>query len=173
MPPAFPRRAPGAAVAHRSGRFRRRGGVPSRDMRFLPIVVFARLCGAAGLGALVGAGVVGAATLLIVGPPQPEWLTGVPVLALLGAGAGLPIAWITRRWFAPAVPARRWIFAAGGLLAVPMATAIVASTPEYAFPVLLAGAALTVTLWVRGYRRETAQARAMMYGYGHRPAPGR
>ncbi len=143
-------------------------------MRFRASVVFARVCGAAGLGVFLGAGAAGLVSVITgsVFAHDPAWLTGVPVLAVLGAVAGLVIAWITRRWFAPHVPYRRWLFTAAGMLVLPLATAVSATTPVVAFPIIAAAVVLTVSLWVRGFRRETAQARAMTYGYG-RPAADR
>lgn len=142
-------------------------------MRFRPVVVFARLCGAAGLGVFLGAAVAGLISITTGAAfaRGAAWVTGVPVLAVLGALAGLAIAWLTRRWFAPQAPRRRSLFTAAGLVALPLAVAPFQGEPNtlIAFTLIAAVAVLTVTLWVRGYRRETAQVRAMMYGYD-RPA---
>ncbi|MEV4734221.1 hypothetical protein [Saccharopolyspora sp. NPDC049426] len=142
-------------------------------MRFRPIVVFARLCGAAGLGVFLGAAVAGLISI-VTGAAFARgaaWVAGVPVLAVLGALVGLAVAWITRRWFAPQAPRRRLLFTGAGLAALPLAVAVAQGEPNtvIAFTLIAAAVVLTVTLWARGYRRETAQVRAMMYGYG-RPA---
>ncbi|GAA2798932.1 hypothetical protein [Saccharopolyspora taberi] len=142
-------------------------------MRFRSFIVFARFCGAAGLGVFLGAAVAGLVNIATgtAFARGSDWLTGVPVLAVLGALAGLAVAWITRRWLAPRVPRRRPLFAAAGLATLPLAAAVAQGEPTtaVAFPIMAAVVVLIVTLWVRGFRRETAQARAMMYGYG-RPA---
>lgn len=135
--------------------------------------MFARLCGAAGLGVFLGAAVAGLISI-VTGAAFARgaaWVAGVPVLAVMGALAGIAIAWITRRWFAPQAPRRRLLFTAAGLAALPLAVAPFQGEPNtlITFTLIAASAMLTVTLWVRGYRRETAQVRVMMYGYG-RPA---
>lgn len=139
-------------------------------MRFQPVIVYARLCGAAGLGVLLGAAATGLLNLLTgtVFTHQPYWLAGVPVLAVLGALAGFLAGWMTRRWFAPAAPRRRLLFTMGGAIAVPLATAVHTGSTGLAFLLVLAAAAVTISLWIRGFRRETAQARAMMFGYHRR-----
>ncbi|WP_406690334.1 hypothetical protein REH65_31185 [Saccharopolyspora sp. ID03-671] len=142
-------------------------------MRFRAVVVFARLCGAAGLGVFLGSAVAGLISI-VTGTAFARgaaWVTGVPVLAVLGALAGLAIAWITRRWFVPQASHRRLLFTAAGVAALPLAVGVAQGEPSIpvAFTLIAAAVMLTVTLWVRGYRRETAQVRAMMYGYG-RPA---
>ncbi|MEV4734704.1 hypothetical protein [Saccharopolyspora sp. NPDC049426] len=136
-------------------------------MRFQPFIVYARLCGAAGLGVLLGAAATGLLNVLTgsVFTHLPYWLAGVPVLAALGAPTGLFAGWLTRRWFAPDVPRRQLVFAVGGPVAVPLATAVHSDSIALAFPLMLGAAAIAIALWVRGYRRETAQVRAMMYGY--------
>lgn len=136
-------------------------------MRFMPYIVFARLCGAAGLGVLLGAAVAGFLGLLTgsVFTQLPHWPLGAPVLAILGAPAGLLTGWLTRRWFVPTLARRRMVFTLGGMAAVPLATAVPSATIMLAFLIMLVTVSTTVTLWVRGYRRETAQVRALMFGY--------
>ncbi|WP_460959125.1 hypothetical protein [Parasphingorhabdus pacifica] len=140
-------------------------------MRFRAYVVFARLCGAAGLGVILGAAAAG---LLNIATGHAfargsAWLTGVPVLAVLGALAGLAIAWITHRWFAPNAPRRRLLFTLAGLPALPLAVAVAQGEPStvVSFSIIAAAVVLTVILWVRGFHRETVLARQGMYG---RPA---
>ena len=159
---------------YRDGRSCRRRAVPSINMRFRAYIVFARLCGAAGLGVFLGASAAGLINVIngSAFTHDPNWLTGAPVLAVLGAVGGFLVAWITRRWFAPRAPYRRLLFTAAGALTLPLATAVSTGAPIVAFPLIAAAVIVTVTLWIRGYRRETAQARAMMYGYG-RPTAGR
>lgn len=153
--------------ALRSGRHRRRRGVASLAMRFQPLIVYARLCGAAGLGVLLGAAATGLLNVLTgsVFTHLPYWLAGVPVLAVLGAPTGLLTGWLTRRWLAPEAPRRRLVVTVGGAVAVPLATAVHPGSIALGFPLMLGAAAVTIALWVRGFRRETAQARALMYGY--------
>ncbi|MDA3644385.1 hypothetical protein LZ318_30765 [Saccharopolyspora indica] len=140
-------------------------------MRFRAFVVFARLCGAAGLGVLLGAAAAGLLNI-ITGQAfiyDSAWLAGFPVLAVIGAAGGFAAAWLTRRWLAPAAARRRLLGAVIGAVALPLATALAQGEPirAVAFPLVLIGAAGIVALWVRGYRRETAMARSVMYG---RPA---
>lgn len=150
----------------RSGRSRRRRAVSSIAMRFRSFIVFARLCGAAGLGVFLGAGATGLVNVISgnILAHDPTWLTGAPVLAMLGALLGFLIAWITRRWFAPHAPYRRTFFTLAGALTLPLATAVSTGPPAIAFPLMLVGAALTITLWGRGFRWEIALARQRMYG---------
>ena len=134
-------------------------------MRFRSFIVFARLCGAAGLGVFLGASATGLINVITSNTfHDPSWLTGAPVLAVLGALVGFGLAWITHRWFAPNVPYRRLLFTTAGVLALPLVTAVSTGPPAIAFPLMLAGSVLSVTLWVRGFRQETALARQRMYG---------
>lgn len=136
-------------------------------MRFQPLIVYARLCGAAGLGVLLGAGATGLLNLLTrsVFTHLPYWLASVPVLALLGVPAGLLAGWLTRGWFASTAPRRPVAFTVGGAVVVPLATAVHSGSITLAFPLMFGSAAVTIGLWVRGFRRETAHVRALMYGY--------
>lgn len=170
--PAFD---PHRSTPERTSRACRRPVVSSRDMRFRAYVVFCRLCGAAGLGVFVGATAAGLINV-ITGAAfahEPTWLTGAPVLVVFGALGGFVVSWLTRRWFTPTAPYRRLSFTAAGALMLPLATAVSTGSTVVTFPLMLAGAAWSVTLWVRGFRSETRQARAMMYGYGRFTTPSR
>ncbi|WP_406690541.1 hypothetical protein REH65_32380 [Saccharopolyspora sp. ID03-671] len=135
-------------------------------MRLQLVIVYARLCGAAGLGVLLGSAATGLLNLLTgaVFTSEPDWPAGVPVLTLLGTLVGLASGPLTRRWFAPATPRRRLVFTVGGAVAVPLATAVHTGSIALAFLLILASAAATTTLWIREFRRETAQARALFFG---------
>lgn len=153
--------------AHRTSRMWQLLALSSIDMRFHPLVVFARLCGAAGLGVFLGAAASGLVNIVtgwafIRGN---AWVTGVPVLAILGGIAGVTIAWLTRRWLMPEASRRRLLFTAAGALAAPAATAAAQGEPNTAvtFPLIFAGTAMIVTLWVQGFRRETQLARSVSY----------
>ncbi|WP_034271125.1 hypothetical protein [Haloechinothrix halophila] len=133
-------------------------------MRFRSVVVFGRLIGAAGLGAALGAAVAGLIAIVLGQAFQPgsTWLTGLPVLAVLGAGVGACAARLTRQWFVPTDPhrhndARRrmLLFTAAGLVAVPLAVAVgqLHAIAAMAIPLMLAGSAVTLTLWMRAFRR--------------------
>lgn len=136
-------------------------------MRFRPLIVVTRVSGAAGLGVLLGCSATGLLNLLTgsVFTHLPYWLASVPVLALLGAPIGLFTGWLTRRWFTPEIPRRRLAFTGGGAVVVPLATAVHSGSIALAFPLMLGAVAVTIALWVRGFRRETAHVRALMYGY--------
>jgi hypothetical protein len=133
-------------------------------MRFRSVVVFGRLIGAAGLGAALGAGVAGLIAIVIGQAFQPgsTWLTGLPVLAVIGAGVGALVARLTRQWFLPTVPdqhtgARRrmLLFTGAGLIVVPLAEAVgqLHAIAAVAIPLMLVGSAVTLTLWMRAFRR--------------------
>ncbi|MEY8042629.1 hypothetical protein AB8O55_24755 [Saccharopolyspora cebuensis] len=143
-------------------------------MRFRAYIVFLRLCGASGLGVYLGAALCGSINIATGAAFShgTEWLAGVPVLAVLGAVAGLAAAWLTRRWFVPRVPRRRLVFTLAGAASLPMAVTIGQgeADPFVVFPIMGVMVVVTVTLWVRGFRRETALARAVMYG---NPRPAR
>ena len=98
----------------------------------------------------------------------PYWLASLPVLALLGVPAGLLAGWLTRGWFASTAPRRPVVFTVGGAVVVPLATAVHSGSIALAFPLMFGAAAVTIALWVRGFRRETAHARTLMQGF-HRP----
>ena len=147
-----------------SARPHRRSGDVGRsryppDMRFRSYVVFLRISGAAGIGVLLGCAIVGALHLLFGWVPVTgDWLLATPVLAVLGALVGLVVAALTRLWLMPSVRRRRLLGVIIGAIAVPLATSSPANGEPrlwMAVPAVLAGAAITTTLWIRNYRRET------------------
>jgi len=128
------------------------------------VVAFGRLIGAAGLGAALGAAVAGLIAIVLGQAFQPgsTWLTGLPVLAVLGAGFGALVAWLTRRWFLPSAPdwkhgsrRRLLLFTAAGLVVVPLAVAVGQSPASTTVAILLmfAGSAVTLMMWTRASRR--------------------
>lgn len=126
-------------------------------------MVFGRLIGAAGLGAALGAAVAGLIAIVIGQAFQPgsTWLTGLPLLAVLGAGVGALVARITRQWFLPSAPDRNGVrrrmllFTAAGLVVGPLAIAVgqLHAIAAVAIPLMLVGSAVTLTLWMRAFRR--------------------
>lgn len=136
----------------------------SADMAFRCVVTFGRLIGVAGLGAALGAAVAGLIALVSGQAFQPAstWLTGLPILTLLGAGIGALVAPLTRRWFLPASPARRHgdrrrllLFTAAGLVVVPLALAAgqLHAIAAVTIPLMTVGTAVTLTLRTRALRR--------------------
>lgn len=101
--------------------------LPLRAMRSRSsILAFVRLCAASALGVYLGASVAGLIAVLDgeafhTGSP---WLGNLPASAVVGAGVGLAIARLTRRWLAPRTP-RRWVvFAVAGTVTLPLFTAV-------------------------------------------------
>ncbi len=136
------------------------------DMRFRSYVVFLRISGAAGIGVLLGCAIMGALHLLFGWVPVTgDWLLATPVLVALGALVGLVAATLTRLWLVPSARRRRLLGTITGAIAVPLATNGLATAEPHlgiAVPAVLAGAAITTTLWIRGYRRETELLRQQL-----------
>jgi hypothetical protein len=116
------------------------------------ILAFVRLCAAAGLGVYLGASVAGLIAVLDgeafrTGSP---WLDNLPALAIVGAGVGLAVARLTKRWLAPRTP-RRWVvFAVAGTVTLPLFTAVSqlrAIEPVGASLALVCGAVMAVLYW--------------------------
>lgn len=133
-------------------------------MQFRSVAAFGRLLGAAGLGATLGAAVAGLIALVSGQAFQSgnPWLTGLPVLALLGAGIGALVAPLTHRWFLPASPDRRHgehrrllLFAAAGLVVVPLAIAAGQwhAVATVTIPLMVVGSAAILALRTRTIRR--------------------
>ncbi|TVT23390.1 hypothetical protein FNH05_33040 [Amycolatopsis rhizosphaerae] len=133
-------------------------------MKSRSVVVFGKLIGAAGLGAALGASVAGLIAVVFGQAVQPgsTWLTGLPALAVIGAGVSALVAGLTRRWFLSAAAdkphgerRRLLLFTAAGLVVVPLAIAVgqLQAAATMAIPFMVAGSAVTLTLWMRAFRR--------------------
>lgn len=141
--------------------------LPSKAMRSRSsIIAFVRLCAAAGLGVYLGASAAGLIAVLDgeafrSGSP---WLGNLPALAVVGAGVGLAVARLTRRWLALRTP-RRWVvFAIGGIVTLPLFTAVSelgAIEAVGASLALAGGAVMTVLYWraSRSMPRSPARSR--------------
>lgn len=138
--------------------------VSSDDMRFRSVVVFGRLIGAAGLGAALGGAAAGLIAIVLGQAFQPgsTWLTGLPVLAVLGAIFGAGVARLTRQWFLPTFAARQngsryrmLLFIVGGMVVVPLTVAVgqLDAIAAVAIPLMLLGSMVTLMLWTRVFRR--------------------
>jgi hypothetical protein len=113
---------------------------------------FARFCGVSGLGVYVGTAIAGLIAVLTgrVFAAGATWLATVPVLAVVGAGVGVLVGRLTRRWLLPRVPARRWTFLAAGAVTLPLFTAVGqpgALGPPGAVLALAGGCAMLVVYW--------------------------
>ena len=159
------RRSSWPGHAYRPGHARRRrpAGLPSQVVRVGSVVMFGRLVGATGLGAYVGAALAG---LIAVVTGQAfsscsTWLSGVPVLAALGAAVGPGIAWFTRRWFLPRLRRRVLAFTAADVLVLPLAVAIgqLRAIGTLGLLLVFLGGATTVTLYLRAATGRTRRPR--------------
>ncbi|MFR9727899.1 hypothetical protein ACL03H_01635 [Saccharopolyspora sp. MS10] len=137
-------------------------------MRFQFYVVLLRCSGASGIGVLLGCAIASLFGLLLGRISlTPEWLLGAPVLALLGAAAGLVTARLTRLWLVPCIARRRLLFTLTGAAALPLGIGGINQTAHAAPPgvsVVLFSAAVLVWLWFRGFQRELALVRQYRWG---------
>ncbi|WP_243795062.1 hypothetical protein [Saccharopolyspora gloriosae] len=131
-------------------------------MRFRPTIIILRLCGASGIGVLLGLASTGLLSVTLGWTRlDPAWLIGTPVLAVIGAVFGLVAAILTRLWLAPHTARRKLWGAAIGAVAVPLACSNTYGNPPFPLAVaaVLLSAGVIIVLWIRGFRWETALVR--------------
>ncbi|GAA3357887.1 hypothetical protein [Saccharopolyspora gregorii] len=137
-------------------------------MRFHFYIVLLRCSGASGIGVLLGCAIASLFGLLLGRISlTPGWLLGAPVLALLGAAAGLITARLTRLWLLPCIARRRLLFTLIGAGALPLGFGGINQTTHPGPPavvVVLLSAAVLVWLWFRGFQRELALVRQYRWG---------
>ena len=154
-------RRPGA----RDTRRRHRGSAPAgttENLRRSSTGAFLRLIGAGGVGSVLGIACTGAVAVatgqaLAGGSPWPR---AVPAFVILGAAAGGGVSRLSRRWLLPHRRKRTPVIVGVGAVSVPLALAVgqLAQAWSPLLPVAaLAGAVVTVTLWVRAGTRSTAR----------------
>lgn len=126
----------------------RMGRVPGR-------VRFAGLIGASGVGTYLGTAVAGLVAVLSgqVLAQGSSWPAAAVMLAVLGAGAGAVIAGLTR--VARTLRRRTLILTAGGLVSLPLATAInhLDQVDSIGIGLVGLGGVVGVIVYVRGRRR--------------------
>lgn len=125
-------------------------------MRATTFVVFWRFIGAAGVGSFLGAavaGLVAVVTARVFADGSP-WVTGLPVLAVLGALVMAGVARLTRFWLVPRLVRHRMLWGAvAGSVVTPLAVAV--GQLGDLLPVALVmpiGSVVTAALWVRWFR---------------------
>jgi hypothetical protein len=122
-------------------------------------VVFWRFIGSFGVGTYLGAAVAGVVALATgkVFATGSTWAAALPVLAILGAAITAAVFRLTRPWLLPRIVRFRWLWgAAAGVLLGPLAIAVGdldGLLKPVGLPLMAIGAATTVVLWVRWYRR--------------------
>lgn len=147
--------------------------LPSGVMRSRSsIVSFGRLCAASGLGVYLGASVAGLVAVLNgdAFTSGSRWLSTVPVLAVVGAGVGAAVAWLTRRWLLPRAPRRLVTFAVAGVITLPLFSAIgqMRALDSVGAPLALAGGVVMTIVYWRAGSSSTRAVRGPYSGAGTR-----
>lgn len=123
-------------------------------MKLRSWAAFGKLLASGGVGTYFGLAATGLVTLLTGHlPTHTPWATTVPVLALLGAAAGRPVAHLSRHWLADQLPHRnQWLMLAGAVT-LPLVTAVHAATPSLTTVLAGGGWLTTLTLYHRAVRQ--------------------
>jgi hypothetical protein len=124
------------------------------------IVSTARLCAVMGLGAYLGVSIAGAMSVITgrVFAPGDGWLALVPGLAVVGAGLGAAVCWLTRSWLLRRIAGRWWAFAGAGIVTLPLFTAIGFGQSDTIASVAVVLAVLVGVAMLVAYRRASPRS---------------
>lgn len=118
------------------------------------VVTFICLCGASGVGVYLGGAIAGLVAV-ISGTAGSPWLHLLPGLVIVGAGVGLVVGWLTRRWLLPDAPRRRLASVVVGVVTLPLFAAVsqLASIESVGVPLVVAGGLMTTVVYWRATHR--------------------
>lgn len=142
------------------GRIRAPHVLPSKAMRSASaVLLFFRLCGVTGLGVYLGGAVAGLIAVITgdVFASGSPWPRTAPALAIAGAGVGLALGWLTRRWLLPQA-AHRWLtFTLTGIATLPLFAAVaqLRAIETVGIPLVVAGAIAVAIVYWRASRRSS------------------